>query len=221
MHLTFFQRKKQVDNDIDIVMGENNIFDNFIVMDDVSGVADKSDDFANFLTVSRKFNFTRVYVFHTMYPTRPNWQMILSQTKNFNIFPGSLQTSSVIKILSSCCNRYTYKYILHRDLWLNRLYFEISNSSEKKCLTIDIKHVNNLGPSKCRTGAENDKEQICYSNYNKEDRAFNRFLAVRKQTSTGKIIFSVVNLIDKSNKFENSCYKIGDELREFDNESLV
>ena len=130
--------------------------------------------------------------------------MILSQTKNFNIFPGSLQTSSVIKILSSCCNRYTYKYILHRDLWLNRLYFEISNSSEKKCLTIDIKHENNLGPSKCRTGAENDEEQICYSDYNKEDRALIRFLAVRKQTSTGETIFSVVNLIDKSNKFENS-----------------
>ena len=53
MHLTFFQRKSQVDNDIDIVMGENNIFDKFIVMDDVSEVADKSDDFANFLTVPR------------------------------------------------------------------------------------------------------------------------------------------------------------------------
>ena len=86
MHLTFFQRKRQADNDIDIVMGENNISDKFIVMDDVSGVADKFDDFANFLTVSRKFNFTRVYVFHTMYPTRSSWQMILSQTKNFKYF---------------------------------------------------------------------------------------------------------------------------------------
>ena len=47
-------------------------------MDDILGLADKSDDFANFLTVSRKFNFTYVYVFHTMYPTRSSWQMILS-----------------------------------------------------------------------------------------------------------------------------------------------
>ena len=54
-------------------------------MDDVSGLADKSDDFANFLTVSRAFNFTCVYVFHTMYPTRCSWQTILSQTK-FLIF---------------------------------------------------------------------------------------------------------------------------------------
>ena len=53
-------------------MGENNILDKLIVMDDVSGLAGKSDDFANFLTVSRKFDFTCVYVFHTMYPTRSN-----------------------------------------------------------------------------------------------------------------------------------------------------
>ena len=77
-------------------MGENNIYDKLIVMDDVSGLADKSNNFANVLTVSRKFNVACVYVFHITYPTRSNWQMILSQTKNFNIFPGSLQTSSVI-----------------------------------------------------------------------------------------------------------------------------
>ena len=64
MHLTFFRRKKQLNNDTDIVMGENNIYDKLIVMDDVSGLADKSDDFANFLTVSRKFNVACVYVFH-------------------------------------------------------------------------------------------------------------------------------------------------------------
>ena len=79
-----------------------------------------------------------------------------------------------------------------------------------------MRHVNNLGLSKFRTGAKNGKEQICYFNYNKKDRTFHQFLAVRKQTSAGKIIFSVVNLTDKSNKLEDSYYKIGDELREFD-----
>ena len=107
MELTFFQRKRQSDDSIDIVMGENNVFNELIVMDDVSGLADKSNNFANFLTVSRKFNFTCVYVFHTMYPTRYNWQMILSQTKIFNIFLGSLQTSSIIKILQIHLSVYT------------------------------------------------------------------------------------------------------------------
>ena len=52
MHLTFFQRKIHVDNDIDIVMGENNIFNKLLVMDNVLKLADKSANFANFLTVS-------------------------------------------------------------------------------------------------------------------------------------------------------------------------
>ena len=85
-------------------------------------------------------------------------------------------------------------------------------------MTIDIRQVNNLGSSKCRTGAQNDKEQTCYFNYNKKDRAFSRFLAVRKETSANKMIFSIVSLIDKSNRLEDNYYKIGDELREFDND---
>lgn len=72
--------------------------DKVIVMNGVLGLADISENFANFLTVSRKLGFTCVSIFHTIYPTRNNWQMILSQTKTFNIFPGSIQASSVIKI---------------------------------------------------------------------------------------------------------------------------
>ena len=61
MELTFFQRKRDKDNcNENVVMGEDNIFDKLIVMDDVSGLANKSDNFINFLTVSRKFNFTCV-----------------------------------------------------------------------------------------------------------------------------------------------------------------
>ena len=59
-------------------LGENIELDRLIVSDDVSGLADRSDTFANFLTVSQKFRLTRVYVFHTLYPARQNWQMILA-----------------------------------------------------------------------------------------------------------------------------------------------
>ena len=86
--------------------------DRLIVMDDVLDLADKSEAFANFLTVSRKFGLTCIIVFHTIYPTRQNWQMILAQTKTFNIFPGSIQTFSIVKILSSFCSR--YKTIIYR-----------------------------------------------------------------------------------------------------------
>ena len=147
-------------------------------MDDVSAIADRSNEFGSFLTVARKFNFTCVYVFHTMYPSKLNGQMIISQTKIFNIFPGSIQISSISNILSANGNRYTFDYILNRDPWLNRLYFEISNSGKKACLSIDCRNFNSIGPSKYRTSAESDTRQICYYNQNKTDKLFNRFLSV-------------------------------------------
>lgn len=36
----------------------------------------------------------------------------------------------------------------------------------------------------------------------------------------GEIIFSTVNLIDKLSKLEDSYYKLGYELREFDNDRI-
>ena len=124
--------------------------------------------------------------------------MILSRTKIFNIFPGLIQDSSIVKILSSFCSRDRYNYIPNRDLWINRLYFDISNSTNKKCLTIDTRDVNDLGPAKFRTQADNNREQICYYNRNERNKSFNSFLVVRKQTSqANKIIFSIVNVINK------------------------
>ena len=97
--LDFFQRRKGKSSCNHNLMDENILMALLIVMDDVWGLDDKSENFAIFLTVSRKFGFTCVYIFHTIYPTRNNWQIILSQTKIFIIFPGSIQASSVVKML--------------------------------------------------------------------------------------------------------------------------
>ena len=43
-------------------------------------------NFSNFLTISRKYGFTCVFVFHTIYPGRQSWEMIMSQTHIFNFF---------------------------------------------------------------------------------------------------------------------------------------
>ena len=65
-----FQRNKKTDyGEDDNVIGQGNKF----VLDNVSGLADKSDIFASFLTVARKFNFTVVYVFQPMYPSKQNY----------------------------------------------------------------------------------------------------------------------------------------------------
>ena len=53
---------------IDNELGENFQVNKLIIMDDVFGLADKSQEFSNFLTVSRKYGFSCLYVFHTIYP---------------------------------------------------------------------------------------------------------------------------------------------------------
>ena len=55
-------------------LGEQAHINKLIIMDDVSGLADKSEEFSNFLTVSRKYGFSCVYVFHTIYPGRQSWE---------------------------------------------------------------------------------------------------------------------------------------------------
>ena len=45
-------------------------------------------------------------------------------------------------------------------------------------------------------------------------------MTVTKQTLTEVILFSIVNLIDKSNKYKDIYFKIGDELREFNDVTI-
>ena len=97
---------------VDSELGENLPINKLIIMDDVSGLADKSQDFSNFLTVSRKYGFSCVYVFHTIYPGRQNWEMIMSQTHIFNFFPGSIHNSRILKTLALLqADRKTHIYL--------------------------------------------------------------------------------------------------------------
>ena len=201
-------------------LGENMILDKLIVMDDVSMFANKSDEFANFLTVFRKYGITCVYIFHTIYPNWQNWQMILSQTQIF-FFPGSAQSSLIIKILSTFANRYKNTYVPTRNIWINRLYYNISTSRQRQCLTIDTRDVNELGRGKFRTQADNDTEQICSYNRNKSDISFNSFLAAREETSqTDAIKFSIVKVIDNTNRTNVIYSKLSDELSNLKNDDI-
>ena len=73
--------KESNDNSNCNIFGEKKI-DKLIVMDDVPDLADKLNDSSNILTASRKFVCT---FFHIIYLSKSIWQMILSQTKIFNI----------------------------------------------------------------------------------------------------------------------------------------
>ena len=98
-----FTQKKSSYTD-ENVLGENLIINKLIVMVDVSGLADKSEDFSNFLTVLRKYGFSSVYVFHTIYPGRQSWEM-MSQTHIFNFFPGSIYSGRILKTLAFFASR--------------------------------------------------------------------------------------------------------------------
>ena len=50
----------------DLGIGEKDVFDRLIVMDDVIGLADKSNEFCSFLTVSRKHRYSCIYIFHCL-----------------------------------------------------------------------------------------------------------------------------------------------------------
>ena len=76
-------------------------------------------------------------------------------------------------------------------MWLNKLYFQISNSKEKQCLTVDTRDVNDLGPGKFRTSAENSFEQTCYFNKNNSDSRDKSY--VTKRVSQEKLVFSISN----------------------------
>ena len=94
--------------------GENKKLDQLIIMDDVSGVVLMF--LKKFLTVSRKFGYNCVYVFHVIVPSCQIWQKIIPQTNIFNIFPASVPYNTVAKIIQSNCILQSKKYIPARSL---------------------------------------------------------------------------------------------------------
>ena len=144
--------------------------------------------------------------------------MIMSQTKIFNFFPGSVQAGSIYRILSSFANRYKNTYIPQRNIWINRLYFDISNSRQKQCFTaVDTRDVNDLVPAKCRT-AEQNKFVIIIGI---RQTSFNSFLAARQQTSQAwEINVFIVEVIDNINRNDAIYSEVCDELSNLKNDKI-
>ena len=199
-------------------MREDMVTDRLIVMDDVSGLAEKSHNFANFLTVPKKYRFSCLFVYHTIYPNRQNWEMIIAQTHIFNFFPGSIHNSKILKTLSFFANRYKNYYVPSQNIWLNKIYFDISKSKEKQCLTIDTRPINDLGPGKFRTSVDNGQEQVCCYNRGRSDTHFNSFLAKRRFASQNTDIkFSIVKVIASSNNLDFGNISLNDEFKNISN----
>ena len=143
--------------------GEKSYRNRLTVMDDVSGLADLSTKFANFLTVARKFGYHCLYIFHAIHPEKSVWKKILSQKNLLNIFPASVPLNTVKKVLEANCIHNSNKYIAVNSLWVTKLFIRLANNkTEKTCLTIDCTGFNPNGPGRFRTDAANPLTQTCF-----------------------------------------------------------
>ena len=177
-------------------MVKKSIRSRLIVMDNVSGLADLSTKFANFLTVARKVGYHCLYIFHAIHPEKAIWRTILSQTNLLNIFPASVSLSTVKKVLEANCIRNSNKYIPVNSLWVTKLFIRLANEdSEKTCLTIDCSGFNPNGPGRFRTDASNPLTQTCFFNKADQDSLFNIFISkIIKEKNTDKISFEIEGL---------------------------
>ena len=171
-------------------------------MDDVSDVADISKKVANFLTVSRKFGYNCVYVFHVIVPASQILQKIISQTNMFNIFPASIPHNTFAKIIQSNCILQSKKYVPARSLWLNRVFTDLANSHEKHCLTIDCGYKNRNGPARYRSSVANPDKQVCYFNKPNDGVFYNTFISkqMKGDTYDNGIYFKIEKVRGKTDK---------------------
>ena len=171
-----------------------------IVMDDVSAHSAQSTHFSNFLTISRKYGFTCIYVFRTIYPNRQNWEMIMSQTHILNFFPGSIHNSKILKTLSLFANQQKTLIYLRDRFGLINFIMKYLIVKKKKCLTVDTRDINEFGPGKFRTSA--GEQQTCYFYKNNSDSYFKSFISQRTQAE--RTTFSIfkaksdINFPDKN-----------------------
>ena len=208
---TFKQRSEESDDtqieindNVNNLFGENKKLDRLIIMDDVSGIADTSKYFSNFLTVSRKYGYNCVYVFHVINSSSQIWQKIISQTNIFNIFPATVPFNSVSKIIQSNCILQSKKYVPVRSLWLSRVFNNLANSHERHCLTLDCGYQNKNGPSRFRSSADNPEKQVCYFNKPGDDVYYNTFISERiKESELANKIYFKIEKVRSHNEREN------------------
>ena len=204
LYNTFKQRSHEnYDNsNVNSSFGENRKLERLIIVDDVSGVADISKKFSNFLTVSRKFGYNCVYVFHVIVPSSQVWQKIISQTNIFNILPASVPLNMVAKIIQSNCILQSKKYVPARSLCLNRVFSDLANSHEKHCLTIDCGYFNKNGAGRYRSSANNPEKQVCYFNKPGDDVFYDTFISerIKENEYSEGIYFKIEKVRGNSNK---------------------
>ena len=170
-------------------VGEHAERDSLIVLDDVSGLADKSPSFVTFMTVCRKFGYSLLYVFHETVQSSPRWKDILSQTHIFCVFPSALDL--VINYLMKFITRSGsgQGYVSRQQMWITNLVRALAKKSGYSCFCVDRRpHV--FGAARYRSQVENPTVQYCYLNSSTLDKLFDTFTS-RRLDQEDKIEFII------------------------------
>ena len=151
--------------------------DNLIVLDDVTGLADKSPSFVKFLTVCHKFGYSILYIFHKPATSSPRWRNIMSQMQIFCVFPLSMDF--VINFLAKFVARGSGNgYVSRQQLWFTNIIRALEKQSGFSCFCLD-KRPKMSGAARYRSMVENPETQYCYLNVNNSDKLFHTFVSKR------------------------------------------
>lgn len=158
-------RKKLLDYDEDF--GEIVNYKYVIIFDDMTGIADRNNDFAHYLTVARKNFVSTISIFHQFNKSRQAWQNIMAAIDNV-IFFRSTEPNNILQYLSQYASldlkqvRYTPK----KSSWLVKVYNEhVQNGRTGDHLLVHTGDHVVPGPGRfrCNTGLKPDfHTQFCF-----------------------------------------------------------
>ena len=115
------RRKRNIVENSENGKGEYVEGDNLIVLDDVTGLADRTHSVITFLTTCRKLGQSLLHIFHEPALISPRWTDILSQTQMFCVFSSAMDLvlNHLVKFITRSPN--VKGYISRQELWLTNL----------------------------------------------------------------------------------------------------
>ena len=93
-----------------------------LVMHNISGLADESKMFASFLTVACKFDYSCVYIFHTIYPEKNKLEIDSFTNEYFKYFSSKCFVNKCRKNFRRCLyqkNKKVYSITCALEILLN------------------------------------------------------------------------------------------------------
>ena len=201
-------------------IGEKTKYDALVVFDDMSTIADKSRLFGHFLTVSRKFNYVCVYIFHMINSKDSDlWNIISSQTHIYCFLNIGTLSPKIKSLISDNCIRSVYDkntYLPRSNMWLTKLITGLSNNHTKEHVLIDNRE---SCSSSCKIRSRSDelKTQICYYPIENDNRFFNKYTTVRDSYKDDRFVLS--HLVGNTLGGENIHFKLREESLKLDNNS--